>query len=254
MRIREIAAACAVLHLIGIGVAHAEPEKVGPLNLTAQVYKVDVPFTVDGTLDANSSGGDFNAEATFTLSSPTSQLRDNIMAISNNVLPYSYAKAACPIRFNKISNLEISYQENEADINATVNLTVSGCFILNGTSDVPIGIAIAPAVKPTQLGWTVLRVLNLKLNGMWKLFQRYGGGPQKVFQKILDDNAVISLPTEPGVNASLQGSKFTGDAATLSLFVKGDAHSSGPSLTTLLAQTVTDLLNPKLEYPVPKTK
>jgi hypothetical protein len=174
------------------------------------------------------------------------------MAISTNVLPYTYTKAACPIQFNKISNPEVSYKDNEADISATVNITVSHCLIFNGTGDVPIGIAIAPnATKPTRLGWTILRTPDLQLNGSWKAFWYYGGGPQKVFQSFLDENAVISLPIEPGVEASLQGSKLMGDANTLSLFVKGDAHSSGPSLTALLAQTVANLLNPKLEYPVP---
>jgi hypothetical protein len=72
MQIHGITIVCAISFLVSLGSARAENEKVGPLNLTARVYKVDVPFAADGTLDVNSSGGDFNAEAQFTVSSPTS--------------------------------------------------------------------------------------------------------------------------------------------------------------------------------------
>jgi hypothetical protein len=154
MRIYGITIVCTIALLIMnlLGPARAESEKIGPFNLTAHVYKVDVPFAANGTLDVNSSGGDFNAEAQVTLSSPTSQLDDNIAVISKALLPYNYTRAVCPIQFNKISDLHISYKDNEADISATVNLTVSHCLVLNGTGDVPVGIAITPnATNPGQL-------------------------------------------------------------------------------------------------------
>jgi hypothetical protein len=72
-----------------------------------------------------------------------------------------------------------------------------------------------------------------------------------VFQNFLDENGVISLPTNPGVQATLQGARFDGDVNTPSIFIRGDAHSSSPSLTALLAQTIANFLNARLEYPEP---
>jgi hypothetical protein len=239
----------------GIGCALAETLPVGPLDWTVRVNDVDIPLTLKGAADINTAKGDFNVNGEITVSSATSKLRDEILAVSATILPVRIPTPACTLLLNRISPLEISSKDNEADIDATAHLSLRCGLINSDDTEAKLKLAvIAKVLKGNRLSWSIPRRPELGIPNLWWFFLNLAKGnpndyARNILQQLLNDHGTIQLPAIDDVRAALQGANFDGDKNTISFRVKGDAHSNGAKLASLLAEF---LKTQKFSFTVPK--
>jgi hypothetical protein len=240
---------------------YAESEHIGPLQLAAHVNGVEIPSALVGTLELSTAKGDFNANADVTLSSSTSSLRNNVLAVFTTLLPIQIPTWKCSLSITKILDLAISSQDNEADIKAKLLMSLRECTILDAEDvNVPIAVAIIAAASPPHtLKWKIVRPPVLGIPRAWMaILELTKGSPQAVLQDLLNRRASIDLqaalqdllnrhassdlPQITGVRAAIQGASFGGDEHNISFRVKADAHADGPNFTSLLS-----LIGPALD-------
>jgi hypothetical protein len=227
------AAKCFFLLVACIGYARAEMQPVGPVDVTVRVDNVDIPLVLKGTLDVNTANGDFNVTGKITASSASSKLRDEIIAISAKFFPFKIPLPVCALSITRISSLDISSKDNEADFDVGLHL-VQDCFG-HKESEGKVKVAVVPQIsKGSRLSWNVPRDPELDLRGLAGLLSKQQA--RKIVQDFLDKHATIQIPAVDGVRSALQGANFEGDKETLSFRIIADAHTNGAKLTSLLAQ------------------
>jgi hypothetical protein len=146
----RIAFAVLVVCLVGTRDAVAESEHVGPLNVAVRINGVELSSAVDGTLGINTAKGDFNANIDFKLSSPTSSLTNDIVAVLKTLLPIKIPTKKCSLLITDVPSISVSSKDNEADIDAMIVMALRECsVVLNGEDvKVPISLAVIAAANP----------------------------------------------------------------------------------------------------------
>jgi hypothetical protein len=231
----------------GMGCALAEPLPVGPLDLTVRVNDVDIPLTLKGAADINTAKGDFNVNGEITVSSATSKLHDEILAIAGKLLPVKFSIPLCTLTITRISSLAFSSKDAEADVDVGFHF-LQACAIFHEEFDATAKLAVvAKVLKGNRLSWTVPRNPELHIPGLGSFLSEKNA--RKLLQDFLDKKGIVQLPAIDGVRAALQGANFDGDKNTLSFRIKGDAHTGGAKLTSLLAEF---LKTQKFSFTVPK--
>jgi len=222
-----------LLLLAFIGCAHADMLPVGPVDLTVRVNDVDIPLVLKGAADVNTSKGDFNVNGEVTASATTSKLRDEMLAIASKLLPVKFSIPLCTITITRISSLNVSSKDAEADVDVGFHF-LQVCAIFREELDATAKLAVvAKVLKGNRLSWTVPRNPELKIPGLGAFLSEKHA--RELLQGFLDQH-IIQIPAIDGVRAALQGANFDGDKNTLSFRIKADAHTDGAKLTSLLAQ------------------
>ena len=250
----RIALAILIVCLAGARAAFAESEHVGPLTLTARVNGIELSSALDGTLGITTAKGDFNADLDFKLSSPTSPLTNDIVAVLKTLLPIKIPTKKCSLLITDVPSVSISSKDNEADIDAALVMALRDCLIHRENVQVHINVAIiAAANPPDRIKWKIVRQPVLELPESWFLvLEITQGSPQQVLQRLLDGYA-LTLPQIKGVRAAVQGANFDGNQQNISFRIKADVHASGIDTTLLLTQLVP-LLNSKLDFKFQQSK
>jgi hypothetical protein len=245
-----------ILMLLGASYAFAEFERFGPITITPHVNTIDVPLTLNALIDVNSSKGDFNVKGEIVASSPTSQLGEKVIAISEKILPLQIPTSMCELWLNKVSRLNISSEDYEIRLDGSLIFSVQRCGFFNTADrEIPLKLGIIAVTNPNnELRWKIVRRPDMILPTGWSTlisFLEQGNAADYVkdkLQKFLDDFAAIHIPTSiTGVRTSLNGANFNGNTNILYLRVKGDVHSDGKNLATILAPYVNKL---PLEYSI----
>jgi hypothetical protein len=257
-RARWIARKCFFLLIVACPeCGHAETQRVGPVDLKINLNDIDIPLVVRGALDVSSAKGDFNINGEIAASFLTSDLRSAIISISAKVLPAKIPTPACELLLNRISSIEVSSKDNEADVDATFHLSLQHCGPLNnGDSEANLKIAvIAKVAKGNRLTWTIPRRPELDIpRSWWYLLNLAKGNPndyaRNSLQQLLDEHGAVEIPPIQAVRTALQGANFDGDKNTLSFRIKGDAHADGRELTPILVEILRK--SAPLNFTIPK--
>jgi hypothetical protein len=255
--LRTVICCAAVFLLLGQR-SFAEFQRVGPIDLLARVNGVEVPIALKGTLSVDSSRGDFNANGEITASSSTAKLRDEIIMISATILPFRIPTPRCKLLLKQISALTLGSKDNEAQIEATFRASLEDCtlFLDDPDREVKLKLAvIAAATNGSLLRWRVVRRPEMNIpTTWWGLMRLAKGNPEDYarnsIQHLLDSHASIEIPKSGNIRAALQGAKFDGDKDTLSFLIKGDLHTDGSRMTSIILQLLQTVpLNFTIPHP-----
>jgi hypothetical protein len=241
---------CFFLVFACIGYAGAETLPVGPVDLTVRVNDVDIVLVLKGVADVNTAKGDFNINGEVTASSATSKLRDEVLAVAGKFLPIKFKKLLCTFTINRISSLDLSSKDGEADADVGFHFVQSCPIISDQEFDATAKLAlVAKVLKGNRLSWIVPRNPELHIPGLGSNLS--GQSARELLQGFLDKDGIIQIPPIDGVRAALQGANFDGDKNTLSFRIKADAHTDAAKLTSLLAQF---LKTQKFSITIPKSQ
>ena len=224
---------------LSLGIAFAGPQKLGPIEVVVRVNSIEVPLTLTGAMDLNTSKSDFNATGELTVSSDVTKFTDEAKSILKSLVPLKFDLSDRELIIEEISSLEFFPHDYQIDIRAKAIASI-GTTWFERQKEVELKLEIIPQVtNGKKLGWRILREPKLQLPTLWWAAMEINGRhPNKIagvaIQKWLNENASFDLPSISGIRASFQGANFDGDSKTVAFRIKGDAHVDGVGLTSVI--------------------
>jgi hypothetical protein len=232
--------------LISSGIAVAEPEKIGPLDLVVRINSIEVPVGAAGVLDLNTARGDFNASGELTISSDVAKVTNEATAIVKTLLPLRFELSDRELTIDDIIGLEIFPHDYEVDITVKAIASIGSSW-LESQKEVTLSIDVVPRVTAGKtLSWQIVRQPKLGLPKLWwAAMELKGRHPNRVagdaIQKWLDESAGFDVPSISGVRAAFRGANFDGNSKTIAFRIKGDAHTDGINFTSIMGKLTKDL-------------